>query len=71
MEEITHAFRKRLIEVAGFQRVPEPMPMRNSKGAVIYYLFFASQKPVAEKIVRDVFTKYKNRGAGDGSQDSH
>jgi predicted nucleic acid-binding protein len=29
--------------------------------AVVYYLFFASQKPVAEDIVKDIFKKYKNR----------
>jgi three-Cys-motif partner protein len=45
---IANAFRKRLKEVAGFKSVPEPVPMRNSKGATVYYLFFASHKPVAE-----------------------
>jgi hypothetical protein len=29
--------------------------------AVVYYLFFASHKPVAENIVQDIFNKYKNR----------
>ncbi len=33
--------------------------MRNSTKAVIYYLFFASQKPVAEKIIGDIFSKYR------------
>jgi three-Cys-motif partner protein len=60
-ETVVAAFRKRLKEVAGFTSVPEPMPMRNTKGAVVYYLFFASQKPVAEKIVKQIFTKYKDR----------
>ena len=46
--------------VAGFDYVPAPMPMRNSKGAVLYYLYFASQKPVASRIVRDIFKKYQN-----------
>ena len=36
--------------------------MRNSKGATIYYLFFAAQQPAAEKIVTDIFTAYKNVG---------
>jgi len=36
--------------------------MRNSKGAIVYYLFFAAQKPVAEGIVRDIFNKYRQRG---------
>ena len=43
-KEVINAFRDRLEKVAGFEYVPEPMPMRNSKGSVIYYLFFASTK---------------------------
>lgn len=61
-EAVAEGFRKRLQEVAGFAHVSHPMPMRNSKGATVYYLFFASQKPVAAKIVRDIFNKYRNRG---------
>jgi hypothetical protein len=37
-------------KVAGFGFVPEPLPMRNSKKAIVYYLFFASPKAVAERI---------------------
>lgn len=61
-EAIAEAFRQRLRKVAGFKNVPEPLPMRNSKGATVYYLFFASQVGVAEKIVTDIFGKYRNRG---------
>lgn len=57
-KDIADAFGKRLIEVAGFKHVPSPMPMRNSRGAVVYYLFFASQKPVAQHIVEDIFRKH-------------
>ncbi|MCX7827013.1 MAG: three-Cys-motif partner protein TcmP [Verrucomicrobiae bacterium] len=59
---VAEGFRQRLLDVAGFKHVPEPMPMRNSKGAIVYYLFFASQKPVAAEIVRDIFNKYSQRG---------
>lgn len=62
-ESIAEAFRVRLREVAGFAKVPKPIPMRNSKGAIVYYLFFASQKGAAENIVQDIFEKYRNRGA--------
>ena len=61
-EVVAEAFRQRLMKVAGFKYVPEPMPMRNEQGAVIYYLFFASQNPVADKIVKHIFNKYKDRG---------
>lgn len=65
-EAIVTAYQERLRTVAGFKYVPEPMPMRNTTGSVIYYLFFASQKPVAVDIVRDIFAKYRNRGQADG-----
>jgi three-Cys-motif partner protein len=61
-EVIAEAFRQRLKRVAGFKYVPAPIPMRNNRGATVYYLFFASQKPVAEDIVRYIFDKYRNRG---------
>jgi three-Cys-motif partner protein len=61
-ETIAEGFRKRLLKVAGFRQVPSPLPMRNSKGVVVYYLFFASQKPVAMNIVQDIFSKYRQRG---------
>jgi three-Cys-motif partner protein len=62
-ETVAEGFRERLLNVAGFKHVTEPLPMRNSKGVIVYYLFFASQKPVAMDIVKDVFNKYRERGA--------
>ena len=59
---IAEAFRSRLRNVAGFARVPKPLAMRNSRGAIIYYLFFASQKNTAEHIVKDIFGKYEKYG---------
>jgi len=38
------------------------MAMRNSNNAIVYYLYFASHRPVAEGIVRDIFAKYRERG---------
>jgi len=60
-EQIVAAFRNRLKTVAGFGFVPDPLPMRNSRNAVVYYLFFASPKAVAEKIITDIFNNYRNR----------
>jgi three-Cys-motif partner protein len=57
-DAIVAAFRDRLKKFAGFEYVPEPMPMRNDKNAVVYYLFFASPKPVADRIIKDIFKKY-------------
>jgi three-Cys-motif partner protein len=61
-EVIAEAFRQRLQGAAGFRHVPQPVAMRNSQNAVLYYLYFASQKPVAAGIVRDIFGKYRKRG---------
>ncbi len=60
-EAIVGAFRERLKRVAGFVYVPEPIPMRNSKNAIVYYLFFASQKSVPNDIVTQIFDKYRNK----------
>lgn len=58
---MVQAFRKRLSMVAGFSHVSDPLAMRNSKGAIVYYLIFASPKPVADKIVRAIFNKHTGR----------
>ena len=61
-EVVAEGFRQRLISVAGFKHVPRPLPMRNSTGAIVYYLFFASQKPTAAHIITDIFDRYRRRG---------
>jgi len=62
-EVIAEAFGARLRKEAGFKFVPAPMPMRNTKGAIVYYLFFASPSATGDKIVRDIFDKFGNRNA--------
>lgn len=57
--KIAEAYRNRLIEVAGFRFVPEPLPFLNDQGATIYYLFFASPNETGHKIVGDIFGKYR------------
>jgi three-Cys-motif partner protein len=52
------AFRQRLKKIAGFKRVPEPLPMRNQNNSIVYYLFFASQKGTAENIVTHIFDRF-------------
>jgi three-Cys-motif partner protein len=58
-DAIAAAFRERLKKVAGFAYVPEPLPMRNSNNAVLYYLFFAAASETADKIIRKIFAKYR------------
>lgn len=59
-EAIAEAFRKRLEKEAGFKYVPKPIPMRNSKGAVVYYLYFASPNSTGGRIVSDIFNTYRD-----------
>lgn len=60
---IAESFRRRLQNMAGFAHVSKPLPMRNSINTIIYYLFFASQRPVAKKIIDHIFNKYAKVGA--------
>jgi len=61
-DAIAEAFRVRLKDVAGFEYVPEPMPMRNERGAVVYYLFHASPNRTGANIVEYIFEKHRSRG---------
>jgi three-Cys-motif partner protein len=61
-ETLAKAFQVRLKEVAGFEYVPAPMPMRNEQGAIIYYLYFASPNKTGHKIVSHIFDAYRNKG---------
>ena len=36
--------------------------MRNSKGAVVYYLYFASPNDTGARIVGEIFDTYRTRG---------
>jgi len=66
-EGVAKAYAKRLKEVAGFQFVPDPIPMRNSKSAAIYYLFFASPNKTGAKIVTDIMKKHRGGRPSHGS----
>lgn len=59
---IAERFKDRLRTVAGFKFVPEPIPMRNSTGATIYYLFFASNNETGTKIAEYILNKYRDKG---------
>jgi len=58
-EAVVEAFRERLKTAAGFASGAEPLPMKNSTNAVVYYLLFASNNKTASRIIRDVFDRYR------------
>lgn len=62
-DAVAAAFQEHLKKAADFAYVPEPLPMRNTRGATVYYLFFAAPNRTGAKIVADIFNKYRDRGA--------
>jgi three-Cys-motif partner protein len=56
--DLVNAYCKRLNEVAGFGFVADPLPMRNSRNAIVYYLIFAGPNKTGWKIVQDIYRKY-------------
>lgn len=61
-EVLAEGYWQKLLDVAGFKYVPKPLPMRNTKGATVYYLYFASPNKTGNKIVEHIFEKYRNQG---------
>ena len=57
-ERLAEAFRRRLVDKAGFKYVPKPMPMKTKSNSIIYYLYFASPNNAGAHIVEDIFSKY-------------
>ncbi len=53
-------YRERLKSVAGFQYVPEPIAISNTAGAIMYHLYFGSQKEVANRVASFILKKFKN-----------
>ena len=60
-EEVVMAFRDRLRKVAGFDYVPDPLPMKNNRRSDIYYLFFASHHPKGDEIAKAIFRRERRK----------
>jgi three-Cys-motif partner protein len=61
-DRIAQVFRRRLKDIAGFAHVPEPVPMRNSRRSIVYFLFLAAQYPESERIFESIFKRYRKKG---------
>ena len=59
-DAVAAAFQERLKKAADFAYVPEPLPLRNTRGAIVYYLFFAAPNRTGAKIVAEIFNKYRD-----------
>jgi three-Cys-motif partner protein len=61
-QKLIAAYRERLMSVAGFKGTSQPIPMRNSKGNIVYYLIFAtSNKPTGAKAINAVANHFIKR----------
>jgi three-Cys-motif partner protein len=56
---VAEAFRARLANVAGFAHVPKPVAMKNSKGAVVYYLYFAGPNSTGNRIASYILNRFR------------
>jgi three-Cys-motif partner protein len=56
--DLVNAYCTRLKEIAGFVFAADPLPMRNSRNAVLYYLIFAGPNKTGWKIVQEIYRKY-------------
>jgi three-Cys-motif partner protein len=56
-EDLAEAYRSRLMDAAGFEYVTAPLPMRNSRGNIMYYLYFAGPNEVGYRIATSIFDK--------------
>jgi three-Cys-motif partner protein len=66
-EVIAEAFRKRLGKTAGFARVPRPIPMRNTRGAIV--IFSLHHKKIRRNISFWIFLENtKSAGEFDGDR---
>jgi three-Cys-motif partner protein len=63
--ELVQAFRERLQSTASFRYVPDPIAMRNTQRAAVYYLFFGGNNETGARIVKDVFQTAASKGTGD------
>lgn len=61
-EAVVDAFLARVQSHAGFKHVARPLPMKNTAGATVYYLVFASAKANAVGIMNDIFKKPRDGG---------
>lgn len=60
------ALKRRLREDAGFANVLDPLPLGDRTGRAAAHVFFASRNSMANGIVEDIFTTYRDGGVAAG-----
>jgi len=62
-DDTSQSLKRRLREDAGFANVLDPLPLRDRTGSIAAHLFFASRNNMANGIVEDIFTTYRDGAA--------
>lgn len=57
-EDIVAAYCRRLVDAGGFLGTSKPIPMKNSKGNIVYYLVFASSNETGVKAIKSVASRF-------------
>lgn len=57
--DIVGIYRQRLLDEGSFDFVTDPLPMKNSQNAVLYYILMASNNETAVHIMNQVLDKYR------------
>jgi len=63
--DVVNAYRERLGRLAGFDHVSNPLPFRNRKDNVIYYLILASHNETAVRIMNDMIRARERARGGE------
>jgi hypothetical protein len=61
-DPVLQAYRKRLLDVAGFKFVSDALPMTNEANVVVYHLIGASQVRQSIDVFNSVFKRWRKKG---------
>jgi three-Cys-motif partner protein len=59
-DAIAKSFQERLRSKAGFKYVLKPIKVKNSIGATLYYLFFASNNETGSRIAEHILNSHRS-----------
>lgn len=58
-DDIVRIYRQRLLDQGGFEYVTDPLPMKNTQNATLYYILLASNNQNAVRIMDEILDKYR------------
>jgi three-Cys-motif partner protein len=58
-DDVVEMYRQRLLSEGGYEFVTNPLPMKNSQNAVLYYILLASNNETAVRIMDEILDRYR------------